>query len=629
MAQENLYNLVNKTTSSENRQGKVQIGYTVDTYKGVLAALQQAQEVSRGSGGSVFGDDYSGLQDLRFDNNNFSENTDACLWRMEMGLMGSLPVEFIEAKKFGIVPVRGNNQSTITHSGCSEQLPMSLADNPIGTDANSLNFVAGCFVDVDNHLVTYMNKFFTGTMSEFTWTQDICQRLIQNKCLVAQIIPAGGGASAEVLVVGKTNVTGSRINVSPAAIASGNLATLGLTVTVSGQGIKETLLPSGSGKYSCPIQGKTYKTDTGFIQDFNHAAFRKWKNNNVVDSGLADAIEIDQLEGKSFHVRIYIPSSKRQIAQTIIPSGLPDKLYQTYSAARYGEGNVPAGVNADVKKMMDAITAACVKFNCKLFTANDVKDARGCPTAMGSDGSWIGARGRSTAMAGSFFIPNGWPMCKIIQNYGGRSASDQREKGHPGQTGSTPVDWVIPDSPDRLDDALNSLDAATLSGTKDRAWYQARIEKANKGCIKIHCNSKTADKFQQFFNGMWDIYKEAATIYNTGRPAEEHTSAGEILLRCAPCLCAINGQSGFHRSRKNDKGQWREAGHDGGSAIDFDPSHNGTTASKDVNCNQMEIGKHMEVGYRPMLHMLYKLGGGWGGSYKFCSGKFDAMHVQF
>ena len=47
---------------------------------------------------------------------------------------------------------------------------MSLADNPIGTDANSLNFIAGCFVDVDNHLVTYMNKFFTGTMSEFTWT---------------------------------------------------------------------------------------------------------------------------------------------------------------------------------------------------------------------------------------------------------------------------------------------------------------------------------------------------------------------------------------------------------------------------------------------------------------------------
>ena len=128
---------------------------------------------------------------------------------------------------------------------------------------------------------------------------------------------------------------------------------------------------------------------------------------------------------------------------------------------------------------------------------------------------------------------------------------------------------------------------------------------------------------------MWSIYKDAATIYNTGRPVEEHVSASEILLRCAPCLCAINGQSGVHRSRKNNKGDWREAGHDGGAAIDFDPSHNGTTSSKSVNCNLTEIGKNMEVGYRPMLAVLYKLGGGWGGSYKFCSGKFDAMHIQF
>jgi hypothetical protein len=37
---ENLYNLVSKTTTSESKQSKVQIGYTVDTYKGVLAALQ-------------------------------------------------------------------------------------------------------------------------------------------------------------------------------------------------------------------------------------------------------------------------------------------------------------------------------------------------------------------------------------------------------------------------------------------------------------------------------------------------------------------------------------------------------------------------------------------------------------
>lgn len=50
---ENLYNLVSKTTTSESKQSKVQIGYTVDTYKGVLAALQQAQAdvAAKASGG--------------------------------------------------------------------------------------------------------------------------------------------------------------------------------------------------------------------------------------------------------------------------------------------------------------------------------------------------------------------------------------------------------------------------------------------------------------------------------------------------------------------------------------------------------------------------------------------------
>jgi hypothetical protein len=48
--------------------------------------------------------------------------------------------------------------------------------------------------------------------------------------------------------------------------------------------------------------------------------------------------------------------SRRAAALKIIPSGVPDTIFQTYSAARYGEGNIPAGVNADVAAMMRAIT---------------------------------------------------------------------------------------------------------------------------------------------------------------------------------------------------------------------------------------------------------------------------------
>ena len=59
---EDLYSLVSKTTenSSENKISKVQFGYTVDSYKGVLNALQQAQarmaaEAANGSGSETSG----------------------------------------------------------------------------------------------------------------------------------------------------------------------------------------------------------------------------------------------------------------------------------------------------------------------------------------------------------------------------------------------------------------------------------------------------------------------------------------------------------------------------------------------------------------------------------------------
>ena len=121
------------------------------------------------------------------------------------------------------------------------------------------------------------------------------------------------------------------------------------------------------------------------------------------------------------------------------------------------------------------------------------------------------------------------------------------------------------------------------------------------------------------------IYGTAASIYNTGRPQEEQVSAGEIILRCAPCLCAINGTNCIHRVRnKSNKG------HDAGAAIDFDPIHNAVTSTKETHCSQCEIAKNIEVAYRPMLHVLYSVGGGWGGAYKFTNDRqFDGMHIQF
>ena len=41
---ENLYSLVSKLTNTTDRSDKVQLGYSVDSYAGVLAALQKAKQ---------------------------------------------------------------------------------------------------------------------------------------------------------------------------------------------------------------------------------------------------------------------------------------------------------------------------------------------------------------------------------------------------------------------------------------------------------------------------------------------------------------------------------------------------------------------------------------------------------
>ena len=631
MSTKDLYDLVSKTTkNNESKINKVQIGYTVDSYKGVLSALKNvAANGVRSGGGSVMGDDYSGLTQLRFDNNNFSENVDAALWKMEFGLYGAVPLLDTENQKYLITATKGYTLESMNQTGNNKTIPPLLQPDILqNTWERGESFQNGVYIDIDDHLWKYMDKFFTGNVKKGAFTKEIVQALVTNRCLVAQIIPINGGSSVEALVIGKTGITNnSRILASPCMFASQVFSQLGLTVNVAGSDGNFSILPEcTNGKYRSPISGASYDAKTGAIKGLDVNSWEKW----LKKYHDASSFEIVQPSRIEFHVRIYIPANKRDTAEAYLPEGFSQAIFNTYSSIRMGPGNIPAGLSADVNRMMECITQACEKFGCRLYTANDVKNARSCPTAMGSDGSWISKKGggRSTSMAGEFAIPNGWPMSTINQNYGGRSGADQRAKGHPKQGSGNAVPWVEVQE-GRLDSALaGRLSGTILSGSMSREWYQQRIEKSNLGLVKIRCNSAVQNKFQQLFDNSWAVYGEAANIYNAGRPAEQQISAGEILLRCAPCICAINGNSGVHRSRMKD-GKYRQTGHDGGCAIDFDPSNNYVTSSKDVNCFQQPIGKNMEVGYRPFLHYLYALGGGWGGSYKFCDGLFDSMHIQF
>lgn len=631
---ENLYSLVSQATKNNNRSDKVQFGYSVDAYAGVLAAIQTAANNTQSSLSdsgvttSVVGDDYSKINSLRWDNNNFAEDTEACLWKMSLDVIGSLPIEYSQNGRFDIIRVKGMSDEFM--SNCKSQLPFLLDQNAL--NATHLqdqrgNFTVGAFIDGGTPLLNYFNKFFVTTQTvggQGAFTDEIVKQLLYGGFLVAQIIPIGSEMSVEVGIVGEKPLSGGMpiLCVSAPLFATANFNQLKVNLTVNGG---EQIVPNGT-NYTCITQGESYNYKTKSIAKLNLENFNKWLNNKIQGEEPHTVLEIDHLETKSYNVRIYIPADKKAEAQKILPSGVSDRIYGTYSGARYGEGNIPASVGGDVKRMMECITQACVKRNCKLWTIEDCRKNTGFNG--GVNRAPVG-RGINVGMGGFFYIPKGWPMCKISQGYNGRSIADQIRKGHPEQIAdkSTLKPWVVPDDPDRMDSALNSLSQQVLRGNMPKEWYQARLEKANKGNIKIYCNKNRADAWQSFFNQVWDTYGEAAMIYNTGRPQEEHISAGEIMLRCAPCLCAMNGANTLHRSRMKN-GQYRKNGHDAGQAIDFDPIHNGVMSSATANCTRTEIGKGMEVAYRPALHYIYAVNGAWGGAYGFCQGQYDAMHFQ-
>ena len=645
-----LYQLVESTTRSSERGNKVKMGYTVNTYGGVLEQLSVALKnigVANNVNGdniSVMGDDYSKLNDIRFDSNNFSTNPEAALWRMEIGLFGSIPFEN-ENSKIQIITVDGDDKNKIAESGNTRQLPFVLDTGELINTQDTLKFETGAFIDIDNHLVAYLNQMFTHAATEGgqnAFTKDLAQALVSKKALVAQIIPQNGAGSVEVTVIGRTVVSNnSRIMLNPTFAVSSACEPLKIPVVVgnyqNGSSTEDVDL-MGDGILSCPLKGKSYNKKDASMTNLNHQHFKNWASEGKkARPEESQAVSLKQISPITAYVRIYIPSDKKNEVIDILPKNVSDGIFTTYSAAKYGGVNKAAAQNTNVARMKECIVEVMDAAGYKRWTKNDIVqgdgDAKGGAFNWGY--GWVGSAPQGQAMAGYFLIPVGWPMCVINQNYGmtegePRSAEDQARKGLPGQSNdlSKELPWVIPEKGnERMDIVLNSLDSSILNGTKDKSWYQERINKANLGAIKVHCAKCAEKQFNDFFGLMWNIYSQAAARYNTGRSEEEQVSTGELILRCAPCLCAMNGGGCLHRSRKK-KGVYRTSGHDVGRAIDFDPINNLATDNYSRHCATPFV-KDMDSGYAPMLYALKALGGGWGGSYRFMGDNFDSMHIGF
>lgn len=651
-----LHALVQNTTNKQN-SGKIRLGYTVDSYSGVLAYLGNAIDNVGISyvGGSAMGDDYSGLGSIVFDDEGFSTDAQAALWRLPMGLMGSCPVRYSSSEKYTISSIEGNDETVIQNSGNLKQLPFVLSEDKLVTTNDTMKFESGAYINVRQKLVHYLNRMYTHGNTEggkTAFDERIAMTLIEKRCLVLQIVSEG--SNNELLICGQTPNGENKVLINPTILATSTGKSLGINLNATmAQNSNVSLIPA-SAEINCPIDGKSYNVKTGYIDGLNHQQFKNWEQLGVdgQDTNYSPVV-LKQIEEKPIQIRIYIPEYKKNEALTVLPKNVSENIFSSYVVRRTGSANIPAAANVQIQKMFEAIDKACNEEKLFLFKQSDIKESNESGTFGALFGktkteqtAWISGNGQNTAMAGFFYIPLGWPMCVINMNYGitdgdPRTVGDQLRKGLPTQAGEAEMKpWVVCvdansdktiSNNTRMDAALNSLDSSILNGTKEQAWYNQRLQIADTGRIKIYCqsNGRIAEKFNELFSSMWQTYAHAAEIYNDGRPIEEKVSAGEIILRCAPCLCAINGAGCIHRSRwsKKLKNTRRSAGHDTGQAIDFDPSNN-PAGDKSVN-NGCHIVKGMECAYRPLLHHLYRLGGGWGGSYTFMGDSFDAMHIQF
>ena len=607
-----LYEFLQKNQSKD--QFKVQFGYTIDSYKGVFAELekynQMMTEIYRGS---VFGQEYT-KTGLVFDSNNFSQQQ-ACLWKMQLKLFGAMGVRCITSgNDYEIVATQGFTQEVMAQCGCPNQCP-PLAN--LETIRGLQKLQVGAFISSAN-LEKYLKHFYVNNNTDISKKWDV-PSLIANKLLRCQIIsPKHNGNGSTCTIIGDTRVSeDSRLLVNPALFSTSNFSSSNINIYLKElQGDSTQMVIPSDGSYQFCVGGNktVYNEKTATINGYTPKSLSDaLSGSTTLDVKTTDSIM--QLADGDYWVKIYISDKAEAEKKGYVPTGLRDSAYSPLVDNLWGSGEIVADFNPDVQEMMRCINELCQQQGMLLFTPETIKKNTGfngkkCTSALGL----------STKKSGFFTIPSGYPMYVDTRYDAIKSGSNRNDL-------------------DLQTKSKNFKSTKFWDGKMDEQWYRKRLKIADTGTIEVYCQSKgeVSKKFNDLFNNIYGFYQRAASKYNKNKPKQAQINAGLMLLKCAPSLCCI---SSIHRNRPGHELNR----HQNGQAMDFDVPGNKATGSFEEHL-KMQITRGMQIPYRPFLHYLYKLGGVWGGAYRFMKGyeksdkksgkkpdvirKFDAMHIEF
>lgn len=351
-----LWSIVNQA----NRNGKLRLGYSVDQYSSVLSALDKAKLIESSVSG-VFGltrkdVSYTDVGTFQYDNFGISLNPDKPLWKMQLNVIGSMPVN--SNTYIDIISFRNFNNATWKKLN-DKTLPAELSEEFINTFQNN-HFELGLFVDFSYMAEKYFKKFYLHTATAKIDSIMIA-KLIANRCLHAQIIFPEKNISKTCCVIGPSPVQKSSVcYITAPLIGASGWENTGIQIDVVEDGNKvHELLPQGS-YYSFPAQGQTYSQFDCSMGGMKKSDYKNWlqrKQHNEHNLYLSS-----KSTPKDCYVKFYVPLSLKDKAQSLglLPTLVSDRIYQEYEGVIVRE---EYGIQTAMGNGQDVICATLDKWS--------------------------------------------------------------------------------------------------------------------------------------------------------------------------------------------------------------------------------------------------------------------------
>lgn len=324
----NLFQILN---GYDNSKGLNPIGYTINrSYDRVLESLDKFLNQQ----GDVFG--IQSVDTMSFDKNGFSTNPDSAIWKMKLNFTGSMIVQYNDC--YDIIKF-GNQQSAsfqnpFVHN--DDMLPYQLSSDALGR-TNVEKFVVGASLDFMQLGQQYFNTFFSNPAKDVKITQQQIQKLIDKRCLRAQIIlPNRNNKSIIVGVIGQTPFTNNACcYISTMLLGSSQWSDSGIVLKVQEKGKQSyQILPDGS-EIKFPYKGQRYDMSSNSIGGVNRKNYENlWLKSSVHKYG-GDKIKPLQLikpQLQTCYVRLFIPRDRAGELTDILSPEMNQNIFNTFEA---------------------------------------------------------------------------------------------------------------------------------------------------------------------------------------------------------------------------------------------------------------------------------------------------------